>query len=458
MNRRQLERQQQAEQCNQGRARLRKHLSADALFRTVRGSLEQITEPRNGRPKIPVADAAMSAFAMFSLKDPSLLAFEERRKAEYSNLKSIYKINRIPCDTQMRTILDEVPPDELRPAHHAVLFELQRGKVLEQMRYLEEGYLVAFDGTEYFSSDKLCSPLCLRKTHSASGKTTYHLQMMGAVIAHPERREVIPLIPEVISRQDGMEKNDCEMNASRRLLMALRKDHPHLKMVVTQDAISPNGPYIRFLKEQGCHFILSVKEIDHQHLFAQFYAAIERQEAREFTLDDPKDPAKGHYFRWVLGLAINASHQDVLVNVLEYWQVRGEDTKRFCWVTDISLSEDNVYRVMRAGRARWKIENETFNTLKNQGYHFEHNYGLGHKHLSMVFVKLMMLAFLVDQVQQLSCSLFRSVWKKLGSKRALWEKMRALFHCFRLESMEMLYLALLHGFVLPELIIAPDTS
>ena len=101
---------------------------------------------------------------------------------------------------------------------------------------------------------------------------------------------------------------------------------------------------------------------------------------------------------------------------------------------------------------------ETFNTLKNQGYNFEHNYGLGHKHLSMVFVKLMMLAFLVDQVQQLSCSLFRSVWKKLGSKRALWEKMRALFHCFRLESMEMLYLALLHGFVLPELIITPDTS
>jgi hypothetical protein len=458
MNRRQLERQQQAEQYRQGQARLRRHLSADALFRTVRGSFEQITEPRNGRPRIPVADAAMSAFAMFSLKDPSMLAFEERRKAEFSNLKSIYKINRIPCDTQMRTILDEVAPDELRPAHQSVLVELQRGKVLEQMHYLEEGYLVAFDGTEYFSSDKLCSPFCLRKTHSASGRTTYHLQMMGAVIAHPERREVIPLIPEVISRQDGVEKNDCEMNASRRLLTALRKDHPHLKMVVTQDAISPNGPYIRFLQEQGCHFILSVKESDHQHLFAQFEAAIERQEAREFILDDPKEQAKGHYFRWVHGLAINASHKDVLVNVLEYWQVRGEDPKRFCWVTDISLREDNVYRIMRAGRARWKIENETFNTLKNQGYHFEHNYGLGHKHLSMVFVKLTMLAFLVDQVQQLSCSLFRSVWKKLGSKRALWDKMRALFYCFRMESMEMLYLALLHGFVLPELIIAPDTS
>ena len=54
---------------------------------------------------------------------------------------------------------------------------------------------------------------------------------------------------------------------------------------------------------------------------------------------------------------------------------------------------------MRAGRARWKVENETFNTLKNQGYHFEHNYGHGQQHLSVVLAMLMMLAFLLDQVQ-----------------------------------------------------------
>ena len=98
---------------------------------------------------------------------------------------------------------------------------------------------------------------------------------------------------------------------------------------------------------------------------------------------------------------------------------------------------------MRGGRARWKIENETFNTLKNQGYHFGHNYGLGKKHLSAIFAMLMMLAFLVDQTQQLCCALFRSVWKKSGSKKALWENMRSLFKCFKVDSMEMLYSALL---------------
>jgi hypothetical protein len=160
-------------------------------------------------------------------------------------------------------------------------------------------------------------------------------------------------------------------------------------------------------------------------------------------------------------LALNASHKDLLVNILEYYQVTGEAgeiTKRFCWVTDIALTEDNVYRIMRAGRARWKVENETFNTLKNQGYNFEHNYGLGRKYLSMVFVRLMMLAFLADQIQQLCCGLFRSAWQKAGSKKELWERMRSLFRSFRLDSMEMLYQAIFHGIVRKAPVICFDSS
>ena len=96
--------------------------------------------------------------------------------------------------------------------------------------------------------------------------------------------------------------------------------------------------------------------------------------------------------------------------------------------------------------------------MKNQGYNFEHNYGPGRQYLSMVFVILMMLTYLVDHVQQLCFALFQSVWKKPGTKRAPWENMRSLFSCFKLQSMEMLYLALLHGFVKAEPIIACDTS
>ena len=400
----------------------------------------------------------MSGYAVFSLKDPSLLAFDQRRKEQGHNLNAIFRVARIPCDTQMRTILDEVHPDHLRRCYKAVFSSLQRGKALEEMVYLDGYYLMLMDGTENFSSAKLKSPFCMERTSSETGITTHYLQTLGVALAHPDRKEVIPLMPEPISKQDGATKNDCEMNASRRFLIRHRKDHPHLKVIVSQDAISPNGPYIRFLKEHDFRFILRVKESDHAHLFKQLDVAIKKKKAGELMVEDPTDPEKLHVFRWMNELSINASHPDVRVNLLEYWEVRGKEKKYFSWVTDFVLTAENAYRIMRGGRARWKIENETFNTLKNQGYHFEHNYGLGDNYLSMVFVTLMMLAFLVDQTQQLSCTLFQSVWKKAGSKKALREAVRALFYCFLFDSMEMLYLTILHGFRKARPTIAWDTS
>ena len=117
----------------------------------------------------------------------------------------------------------------------------------------------------------------------------------------------------------------------------------------------------------------------------------------------------------------------------------------FSWITDFVLTPDNVYHIMRGGRARWKIENETFNTLKNQGYHMEHNYGHGEQHLSVVLMLMLLLAFLVDQTQQLCCPVFQAALEKLGTKRHLWEKIRAYFIAFQFGSMTQLLMALVLG-------------
>ena len=146
------------------------------------------------------------------------------------------------------------------------------------------------------------------------------------------------------------------------------------------------------------------------------------------------------------------------VNFIEYWEMGADKVQHFSWVTDLRVSKRNVYCLMRGGRARWKIENETFNTLKNQGYHFEHNYGHGQQNLSVVFAMLMMLAFLVDQTQQRCCTLFQAVWTKLGSKRLLWERMRALFYTYALESMRQLLEALVYGLKKPQPSFAFDSS
>ena len=428
-----------------------KLLSADRLFALVRANFEQVTDQRAENAKIPMPDALMSGFAMFSLKDPSLLAFDERRTTD-SNLGSIYGIKEVPGDTQMRTILDDVDPREISPAFRAVVRQLQRTKELDRFVFLGGSYLTSLDGTGYFSSKTIHCSSCMEKVNKKTGEVTYYHQLMGGVIIHPNLREVIPLMPEPIVKQDGETKNDCERNAAKRFLAQLRQDYPDLTFTITEDALSPNAPHIRELEKHGFHYILGVKEGDHEYLFEQ--VALARQEGRT-TEYERRSEGVVHRFSFVNQMPLNKSNPDILVNFVEYWEIGEDKTQHFCWVTDFIVTKLNVFTIMRGGRARWKVENETFNTLKNQGYHFEHNFGHGKKNLSVVFVALMMLAFLVDQVQQLACELFQAVLEKKGSRRRLWEHMRALFKTLEFQSMTRLFEAILYGYKATVVIFSP---
>jgi hypothetical protein len=432
----------------------RKHLSADALFRLVHSGFASLPAYRIGETEIALADALMSAFAMFSLKAPSLLAFDKER-AE-GNLHTIYGIERVPCDTHMREILDPVSPKLFRSLFKSIFRQLQRGKALEAMTFLDGHYLLALDGTGYFSSQTIHCASCLQKVHR-NGAITYFHQMLGAAIIHPDRREVIPLLPEPIMKHDGTDKNDCERNAAKRFIAKLRQDHPHLQCIVTEDSLSSNAPHIETLHAYGLRYLLGVKEGAHAYLFQQVQAA---EHAGRVTYYERHDRAAGvgHRFRFVNQVPLNASNADVRVNFIAYWEMSADRLQHFSWVTDLWVSRRNVYALMRGGRARWKIENETFNTLKNQGYNFEHNYGHGEQHLSVVFAIVMMLAFLVDQVQQLCCALFQAVWAKLGSKRRLWERMRALFYDYAFASMRQLFEALWYGFKKLSPVVTLDSS
>lgn len=434
--------------------KIRKHLSASGSFALVRSRFEKVTDHRTGDVEIALADALMSAFAMFSLKDPSLLAFDERREQD-GNLKRIYKLESVPCDTQMRTILDDVEPHEAKPVFKDVFRQAQRGKVLEKFVFMDSYYLLSLDGTGYFSSKKIHCDSCLERVNSKTGEVTYHHQMLGAAIVHPDQKAVIPLAPEPIIKQDGETKNDCERNAAKRFFDQLRQDHPHLPLIVTEDSLSPNAPNIRALEGHNLRYILRVKEGDHAFLFEK---VTEAHRAGRTTEVEYHGVGVKHQFRLLNQVPLNKSNQDLLVNFFEYWRIEdGEITKHFTWVTDFTVTKDNVFQLTRGGRAYWKIENETFNTLKNQGYHFEHNFGHGKNHLSVVFALLMMLAFLVDQIQQSACRLFQAVWAKEGSKKRLWEHMRSLFYSLPFDSMEDIYRALLYGYEVKGMVILADS-
>lgn len=428
--------------------RQRQHLHFDALIQLVRRRFEKLPEQRRC-PTFPLADTLMAGLALFALKDPSLLAFQ-RRNLDH-NLRSIFGLKAIPSDTQMRVILDDVDPGQLGALFKDVFRQVQRGKVLEDFVFLDGNYLIALDGVEFFCSEKVHCSNCMTRQHR-NGKTSYYHQMLAAAIVHPDFHEVIPLAPEPIQRQDGQRKNDCERNAARRWLLRFRKDHPHLPVIITEDALSSNAPHIRDLQAAGVHFILGVKRGDHKYLFDQ---VIDRINADQVETLERVDASTGvsHSYLFAEGLSLNEANATVQVNFLRYVAIAadGKEGPEWTWVTDLGLKATRVERVMCGGRTRWRIENETFNTLKNQGYHFEHNYGHGEKNLCTVLALLMMLAFLIDQVQQKCNPLFRAAWQKKGPKCALWEAIRYLFASFAVLSMREVYEGIAYGYARPAL-------
>jgi hypothetical protein len=435
------------------------HLSARDLIKKARDVFKKVKEPVKGdqgkQKEISITDCLSSALAIFKLKFPSLLQFEDALIDEHikQNIKNLFDLENVPCDTYMRERLDEVNPRDIRPAFTKLFSTLQRGKELEKFAFLDGKYLLLNDGTGFFSSKKIHCKNCCEKHHRKDGSVSYYHQMLAGVIAHPDLKEVIPICPEPIMKEDGAKKNDCERIASERLLRDFRREHPHLPVIIVEDALSSNGPHLKLLTELNMSFITVVKPDGNKFLFdwlegfdwsGDLSKRVESQ--GEFSFVD--EQGRTHKFRFVNQMPLNDTHKDLKVNFLEYREISKEGKTLYhnTWITDIEITELNAYKIARGGRARWHIENETFNTLKNQGYHFEHNFGHGYKNLSTVFAMLMMLAFLIDQTEQLCCGLFQGALEKLELKKSrLWRKIRGFFEFHVITSWEALYRAIIKG-------------
>lgn len=417
----------------------KKQLSAEGMLAKVRAAFSKIPEPprdvRGLKPGIPLVDCLMSALAVFGIKFPSLLQFDQglNDDAVKYNLKTLYGVTRAPSDTYMRERLDEVNPEDLRPAFTEIFSVLQRGKVLDDYKFLEEHVLAPIDGTGLFSSDKVhCSNCC--EKHHRDGRVTYYHQMLAGVIVHPDQPEVFPFCPEPISKPDGSKKNDCEQNATRRFLTEFQREHPRLKVIFTADALSAKAPYIRPMIDMGARFIIGVNPEGNPSLFQW----IKGLEPTTVTVKTKKEILTLKFYKKI---PINDSNHDLEVDVVDCvaTDLKGKMKGHFTWITNIPVTKENVYQISRGGRARWKIENETFNTLKNQGYHFEHNFGHGYKHLTHVFGILMFIAFFIDQVQQRCCGLFRAALATAKSRTRYWRRLQSIFTELHIASWEDLY-------------------
>ena len=250
--------------------KLRRDLSMPGLLASVRRCFTEIEDSRTRQNSVQhtLTDTLSSALAMFSLKYPSLLQFDQAARDDEvirHNLHTLYGVRQAPCDTQMRSILDPVLPSELRPAFRTLHSALQRGNALQDYAYLDDAYLLSIDGTGVFSSSRVSCPHCCEKK-TKNGPEYYH-QLLAAVIVHPDRRTVLPVDFEPITRADGAKKNDCERNAAKRLLESVAKQYPKRRFIVVEDALAANGPHLQALQQHQMDFIIVAKPDGNSTLF-----------------------------------------------------------------------------------------------------------------------------------------------------------------------------------------------
>lgn len=420
-----------------GQGRPPKHLRFGNLLHTLKLSFSEIKDKRDqSKIRYLLENIYTSAFAIFFLQDPSLLAFQRRiqKKNNKNNLQTIFGVSKIPSDTQLRDVIDNHDNVSISRVFRDFLTKLQRGGQLTKYSFIEKSYLVALDGSNYFSSTKVKCDKCLTKEKS-DGIRYYH-QILQSTIMHPDMKQVLPLAPEFIHNEDGDKKQDCEQNAAKRLISRVKKDHPRLPLIWVGDGLYSKGPFINEVKKSGYSYILVAKPKDHKYL----YSEIEAFRQKGFT-KKKQDPSKvkgsTFHYEWVNRVPLNGQIDAPIVNIVFFSIVKnGKKTMSNVWVTDITIDENNVSDIVRGGRSRWKIENEGFNTLKNQGYHLEHNFGHGENNLSQTFFLLNLLAFYFHQIFELTSQEYIEARTQFSSKMEFWNCIRSMLKFLILEDWE----------------------
>jgi len=404
---------------------IKKHLSFNTLRKSVGDIFHQIDDHRqSAKVDFALHDCLMSALAMMFFQDPSLLSFQRRMQdsMQCNNLKSMFGVENIPSDTVLRKTVDPIDTANINSCFNVLFQNLQRGKQLEYYKLYSGHYLIALDGTQYFSSENISCPFCLTYKGSRK-KMRYSHQILQAAMLNSNMRQVIPLAPEPIIKSDGDTKNDCERSAGKRLIDKIRADHPKLKIMVTCDGLYSNQPFIDKLKDKGMSYILVAKSTDHSILF-EWIEELESLDGVEH-IEFRDEKGRRHHYRWVNQVPLNDTRNADQVNFFEYWlKVDQKVTYHNSWVTDQKVTRQNVSKLVKAGRTRWKIENETFNTLKNQGYHLEHNFGHGSQNLSNNFFVLNLLAFFIHQILELCDRGYQYCRSKFSSRKEYWNNLR----------------------------------
>jgi hypothetical protein len=390
--------------------------------------------PEYSASKYTNRDAVNSAFGAFFFQFPSLLRYmrEMQEQEKRDNVQSLFDVKGIPSDNQIRNIVDGIAPEAISSVFNETLKEAQGSGIIKEYRVIDEGVLLALDGVWYFSSENIHCAHCLsKKTKDKEGEertSYYHAAVAGAVVK-PGCNKVLPVAAEIIRNTDGEKKQDCELVAGKRWLEAHGAEYAWLKPTLLGDDLYSNRPFCEKIVEQGWSFIFTCKEETHKWLTETITNSY-LQEVREEKWDARKKKRVVYTWKYLNEVPIRYDERDpFMVNYFSL-EIRVEGAKKpsyfNSWITNKVITDMNVAYLAECGRARWKIENEHNNVLKNRGYNLEHNFGHGGEHAADIFFLLNLLALQFHTILEYCDMEYQLTYSTFSARVAFFEALRVL--------------------------------
>ena len=389
---------------------------------TLRQTCGLLPDKRTGdNCNYSMADIGMAAFSMFFMQHPSFLDFQRTltENTGQNNTQTLFNLGKIPTDNHIRKMLDGVEPAYFEQSFFTCLDAL--GNNIHLLKNVLDGHtLIALDGSEYFCSRKVSCQACSTRKSPDGGQEFFHTFLAATIVA-PGRQEVFCLPPEFIRPQDGDKKQDCELKAAKRWFERIGPACNKYNPIYLGDDLYAKNDICKSILEQGGSFIFTCKDTSHKTL-AEFRKNLKLSTHAE--THGTGSQKRKYQYTWVCELPIRDGIEALPVNWFDISIVNptGKTTYHASFITNLSPSKENIAELSSCARARWKIENETFNVLKNNGYHLEHNFGHGQKTLASVLVVLNLLAFSLHN----ACDLLERQWQK--AREACGTRSRLFIH------------------------------
>lgn len=436
------------------------NFSHKGLIHLLDNAIDTLPDPRKGKnTTYTLRDIVRGAFSVFFMQSPSFLAHQLQMQTTsgQNNAESLFGITHIPTDDQIRTVLDLISPEYLFTVFDMILSQLATVKGFDSHRVSSVSagqgagtLLVVLDGTYTCSSEKISCPHCLSRTQRTGEKSgeerisskdtsvakTYYHSMITPVVVAPGNPHVIPLPPVFITPQDGDLKQDCEHKAAKRWLTSCAPRYAPYGLTLLGDDLYCHEPTIKHTLQAGCHYVFVCKPDSHTYLTdwvstleegKDKYTHTTRRRASKGTRTGPLHEVVTHTY--ANDVPLKDGDKSVIVSWCEVTitiQETGKQTYHNSFVTDYHLTHENVEDICLWGRTRWKVENESNNTLKTKGYHLEHNYGHGNQYLANHLATLTLLAFLFHTIHDMQDVLYAKIRQMIGSRATFFNHLKTL--------------------------------